>query len=138
VADQDPDEILDRIEAHLHRHAPTGARVSMVRYGVKARAYRVPTGHPGVEAVAEVLAEHYGRPPYHVRIGGSLPITDMFFRELNAHTIMLGFGQDDERGHSPNEFFRLSDFERGQEIYALVLERLGTMEPGALGVGDRS
>src|SRR5205085_3782524 len=77
VADQDPDEILDRIEAHLHRHAPTAARVSVLRYGVKARAYRVPTGHPGVEAVAEVLAEHYGRPPYHVRIGGSLPITDM-------------------------------------------------------------
>ena len=71
-----------------------------------------------------MLAEVYQRPPYYTRIGGSLPITAMFLQELNAHTIMLGFGLFDERAHSPNEFYRLANFERGQIVYARMLEQL--------------
>jgi acetylornithine deacetylase/succinyl-diaminopimelate desuccinylase-like protein len=132
VADQDPDVVIDRIEAHVKRHAPAGARVSVVRYGAKARAYHMPIDHPGVQAVADVLSESYGRPPYFVRIGGSLPITDMFLRELNAYTVMVGFSLDDECVHSPNEFMRLASFERGQTVYARLLERLARIEPGVM------
>jgi len=132
VADQNPDVVLDRIEAHVARNTPAGARVSCTRFGAKARAYHVPIDHPGVKAVAEVLTESYGRPPYFVRIGGSLPITDMFLQELNAYTVMVGFGLDDECVHSPNEFMRLASFERGQSVYVRLLERLGEIAPGAM------
>jgi len=132
VADQDPDVVIDRIEAHVKRHAPAGARVRVVRFGAKARAYQMPIDHPGVQAVADVLSESYRRPPYFVRIGGSLPITDMFLRELHAFTVMVGFGLDDECAHSPNEFMRLASFERGQTVYARVLERLARIEPGVM------
>jgi acetylornithine deacetylase/succinyl-diaminopimelate desuccinylase-like protein len=129
VADQDPDVVLDRIEAHIKRHAPAGARVRVTRFGAKARSYQVPIDHPAVQAVARVLTESYGRPPYFVRIGGSLPITDMFLQELNAYTIMVGFGLDDECIHSPNEFMRLASFERGQAVYRRLLDRLAAIEP---------
>jgi acetylornithine deacetylase/succinyl-diaminopimelate desuccinylase-like protein len=128
VADQDPDFVLDRVEAHLASHGPPGARVSVTRHGAKARAYRVPIDHPGVQAVADVLTESYGRPPYFVGIGGSLPITDMFLRELNAYTVMVGFSLDDECVHSPNEFMRLASFERGAAVYVRLLRRLCGMD----------
>jgi acetylornithine deacetylase/succinyl-diaminopimelate desuccinylase-like protein len=134
VADQEPDDILDRIEAHIARHRPTGARIAVQRHAGKARAYRMPTDHPGVQAVAEVLALHYGKQPYYVRAGGTLPIMDMFLRELNAYTVDVGFGLDDERAHSPNEFFRVVNYERGQLVYGLLLERLGQITAGTLAV----
>jgi acetylornithine deacetylase/succinyl-diaminopimelate desuccinylase-like protein len=132
VADQDPDKVLDTIEAHLKAHAPLGARVTFTRFGAKARAYQMPMEHPGVQAVAEVLEESYSRPPFFVRIGGSLPITDMFLQELNAYTVMVGFGLDDECVHSPNEFMRLASFERGQVVYAQLLEKLASIDPGEM------
>lgn len=126
VADQDPDMVLDAIETHVKSHLPPGARVAATRFGAKARAYQMPMDDPGVQAVADILAESYGKPPYYVRIGGSLPITDMFLQELKAYTIMVGFCLDDERAHSPNEFLRLESYERGQAVYARLLEHLGS------------
>ncbi len=132
VADQDPEEVVDRLEAHFKSHSPAGARVAVVRTGLKARPYQIPPGHPGVKVVAEVLEESYARAPYLARVGGSLPITDMFLQELKAYTFMVGFGQSDERAHSPNEFFRLADYERGQAVYIRLLEKLGQLQAGSL------
>lgn len=134
VADQDPDDILDKLEAHIKSHGPAGARVTSTRQTGKARAYQMPADHAGVKAVANVLTEQYGLPPYYTRSGGTLPIMDMFLQELNAYTVDVGFALDDERMHSPNEFLRLADYERGQVVYALLLERFGQMEAGSLSV----
>ncbi len=131
VANQEPGDILGLIEAHIAKHAPEGAKITVTRHVAIARAYRLPSDHPGTVAVAEVLEEVYGKPPYFARIGGSLPITDMFLQELNAYTVMVGFGLDDERAHSPNEFIRLENFERGQVVYGLLLERLGRLQSGS-------
>jgi acetylornithine deacetylase/succinyl-diaminopimelate desuccinylase-like protein len=133
VASQEPEKVLDRLEAHIMGHLPAGSRVTITRQVGKARAYQMPADHAGVVAVDEVLTDEYGRKPYYVRSGGTLPIMDMFLEELNAYTVVVGFGRDDERMHSPNEFFRLADFERGQVVYAKLLKRLGGLEPGTLG-----
>jgi len=92
----------------------------------------MPIDHPAVQATADVLTENYGRPPYFVRAGGSLPITDLFLQELHALTVMVGFGLDDECIHSPNEFIRLASFERGQAVYVRLLERFADIAPGTL------
>ena len=134
VANQDPEAVVDRLEAHIMRHRPAGARVAVVRPALSARPYQIPSNHPGVKVVAEVLTELYNRAPYFARVGGSLPITDMFLQELKAYTFMIGFGQSDERAHSPNEFFRLADFERGQAFYVRLLDRLSQVPEGSLGL----
>lgn len=125
VANQEPEAALDCLEAHIERSKPAGARLKVTRHAGTARPYLMPQDHPGVQAVAEVLAEHYGKPPYYIRCGGSLPIMDIFLQELNAYTVDVGFSLDDERMHSPNEFFRLANYERGQIVYALLMERFG-------------
>ncbi len=134
VADQDPDVTLDKIEAHIKRNTPAGARITVTRSVGKARAYLVKGDHPGVKAVADVLTENYGNKPYYVRVGGTLPIMDMFLQELNAYTVDVGFSLEDERMHSPNEFTRLANFERGQVVYGQLLKRFGQMEPASLAV----
>jgi acetylornithine deacetylase/succinyl-diaminopimelate desuccinylase-like protein len=94
----------------------------------------MPQDHPGLLAVADVLAKDYGKAPFITRSGGTLPIMDMFLQELNAYTVVVGTSLPDERIHSPNEFFRVSNYDRGQRIYALLFEKLGQVSPSDLPV----
>jgi acetylornithine deacetylase/succinyl-diaminopimelate desuccinylase-like protein len=51
--------------------------------------------------------------------------------------VSYGFALDDEQFHAPNEFFRLSSFQRGQRAYCELLEELGRLEePLAPSPGD--
>jgi acetylornithine deacetylase/succinyl-diaminopimelate desuccinylase-like protein len=72
-----------------------------------------------------VLAEVYGKEPYLVRTGGSIPVMTMLLRELGVHATVFAFGLPDENLHAPDEFFRLSSFRTGQTAYCRLLERLG-------------
>ena len=56
---------------------------------------------------------------------GSVPVCSLFLKELEAYTISFAFSLDDENLHAPDEFFRLSSFERGQKGYCMLLEQLG-------------
>ena len=130
VAGQEPEDVLACLTRHIHKHSPLGARVTVSPFQGTARAYRMPADNAAVEAVASVLETHYGRPPYYIGIGGTLPIMDMFLQDLNAYTIDCGFSLDDEKIHSPNEFTRIANFERGAEVYGHIFERLGQFESG--------
>ena len=72
-----------------------------------------------------MLEDVYGKKPYNIRVGGSIPVMSMLLDELGVHATMLSFGLDDEQIHAPNEFFRLSSFRRSQETYCRLLEEFG-------------
>ena len=132
VPNQEPEKIVRLIEAHARKHATPGVRVSFVPPGGGARPYLMPADHPANRAVGAVLREMYGREPYFARMGGTLPIADLFLRELGAYLISFAFGLDDENFHAPNEFFRLESFERAQAGYCQVLRKLADEDAAAL------
>jgi acetylornithine deacetylase/succinyl-diaminopimelate desuccinylase-like protein len=125
VPNQDPARIPGLIAAHVEKHTPPGVKATVNPFFDGARAYVIPTDHPGNRVVHAVLEELYGKPPYYTRMGGSVPVLDLFLRELNAHTVTLSFGLGDEQVHAPNEFFRINSFRRGQRAYHMLFERLG-------------
>ncbi|RRR68928.1 MAG: dipeptidase [Candidatus Viridilinea halotolerans] len=125
VADQDPDQIVALLRAHIERHTPPGVTVSLQVLDSHAYPYLAPADFQGNQVVREVLRELYGREPYEVRTGGSIPVCTLFAQHLGVYTASFGFGLPDERIHSPDEFFRLESFRKGQGAYCLLLERLG-------------
>lgn len=125
VADQDPVEIGELIAAHVEQHAPPGVKVTVQTLPNAAMAYLMPADHPGNVAARDVLMEMYGKEPYYVRSGGSIPVCTLFLHTLGVYTVNFAFALNDERQHSPNEFFRLSSFEKGQGAYCNLLHRLG-------------
>ena len=125
VPNQDPNHIVSLIERHVAAHAPSGVKTVVRPLPFKAYPYLMPADHPGNEAAREVLQEVYGREPYYVRMGGSVPVTEIFLRHLDAYSVSFAFGLNDEGFHAPDEFFRLVNFERGQTAYCKLLERLG-------------
>ena len=126
VPEQDPARIVQLVAAHAEKHAPVGVTVSANLYSARARPFLIPADHWGNRAVAGVLREMYGKEPLYERAGGSVPIYDLFLRTLGAYSVGFGFGLDDENAHAPNEFFRLSSFERGRKGYTMLLQALGT------------
>ena len=125
VPDQDPGRIADLVAEHFKTHRPPGVEVSLHVEESKAWPYLMPVDHPGNRAAHVVLEELYGRPPYYTRLGGSLPVCGILLDVLGVYTVTFSFGLEDENAHAPDEFFRLSSFERGQRAYCKLLEQTG-------------
>ncbi len=125
VADQDPQKIFNAIKTHIEKNTPPGAKVTVTALGDGVEAYLMPSDHPGNHAASAVLTELYGKKPYYVRVGGSLPVCTLFKKYLDVYMINYAFCLMDEQAHAPNEFFRLSNFDRGHKAYCMLLHHLG-------------
>jgi len=125
VADQDPSEIAELVADHVKKVTPPGVKATVTKTKSGALPYLVPASHKGMRIASSVLQELYGKELYQIRMGGTIPVNALFLQYLNAYTIVFAFGLQDERQHSPNEFFRLSSYERGQKAYGMLLHRLG-------------
>jgi acetylornithine deacetylase/succinyl-diaminopimelate desuccinylase-like protein len=124
VPNQEPEEIMSLIEAHVARFTPKGTKAVVTRQSGTARPYSIPKDHPANRLAHAVLEEVYGKPPYYVRIGGTIPVTGIFLDILGVYTVSFGFSLSDECVHAPDEFFRISSWDRGQLAYCKLFERL--------------
>ncbi len=121
VADQDPNQVIAALQAHIAKHTPAGVTVTVEVEASVSKAYLMAADHPGNQAARDVHLELYGKEPYYARSGGSIPFCALFKDVLGVYTVNFGFALPDERQHSPNEFFRLKNFELGQKAYCLLL-----------------
>ena len=62
-----------------------------------------------------------------IREGGSIPIVTTFAGELGADVLLLGWGQNDDNTHSPNEKFSLDDYHRGTLASAALWEQIAKL-----------
>lgn len=127
VADQEPDAIFDRIKAHVAKNTPPGVTVTVTGHASKAFPYQMASDHPANQVAHAVLEEIYGKPPFYIRTGGSVPIYRLLLDNLGIYPLTFAFGLDDENLHAPNEFYRLKSFVRGQRAYCLLLNRLSNL-----------
>lgn len=125
VPNQEPDHIRDLVVRHLERHCPEGMRLEIKTEKKGARPYAIPSNHIGLEIARKVLAEVDGHQPIEARVGGTLPIAEVFHRILGTELVFFSFSTGDEDFHAPNEFFRLSRFRAGLEAWARYWYLLG-------------
>jgi acetylornithine deacetylase/succinyl-diaminopimelate desuccinylase-like protein len=128
VPDQEPENILKRLCAHIEKHRPTGVKVAVHKDASSAQPYLIPHDHPGNQTARAVHKTIFGKEPYNARMGGSIPVCGIFLKELSAYTVNFAFGLKDENIHGPNEFLRLKSFSRGQLAYGMLLEQLSEWE----------
>ena len=124
VPDQDPGEIARLVAEHLEGHVPPGVRLAVVT-GHGAPAARTSRDHPVLQAARAALEETFGVRPLIVRMGGTLPVAELFQRLLGLETVYFSFSTGDEDFHAPNEFFRLERLHQGLAAWARLWERLG-------------
>lgn len=125
VVDQQPEQIVELIKRHVEKHCPPGITAEVKAAKISARPYSIKRDTPALATAGRVLEEIYGRKPWIVRSGGSVPITEVFQRELGVETVTIGFGLPGSRAHAPNEWFRVEDFDRARKVYAAYFAALG-------------
>ncbi|WHX50391.1 dipeptidase [Paenibacillus woosongensis] len=123
VGNQDPQDILDKIEAHLKQHVQPGAKLNIVQVE-KARAFTINPANPMLQKAADAYERVYGTRALFTHDGGSIPIVETLSRVLNAPAVMMGFGLPDENLHAPNEHFNLENFDKGLQTIVDYLKSL--------------
>ena len=112
VPDQDPGRVAEQFKAHVAKVTPPGVKVEViVHHG--APAVLVGVDSPGVRAASRAIEAGFGTPPVFMREGGSIPVVGLLKDNLGVDTLLLGWGQNDDNLHGPNEKFSLADYHRG-------------------------
>lgn len=129
VPDQDPGDVSALVARHLEAHVPTGTRLAVRPSDHGARPAHISPDHFALKAADAALYAVYGVRPLIVRMGGTVPISEIFQRHMKLDTVFFSFSTADEDYHAPNEFFRIHRLHEGLEAWARYWELLG--EPGA-------
>ena len=125
VPQQDPHEVVAQVKRHLERNAPAGTRLSFGANGHGARPAGIARDHWIVKAAERALESVYGVKPLIVRMGGTVPVAEIFQRVMGLETMYFSFSTGDEDFHAPNEFFRVHRLHEGLAAWAQLLEHLG-------------
>lgn len=123
VPNQDPAKITAGLKWKLTELCPPGVELELIDHH-GAPGVLVPLESPYIDAAARAIEHAFGRRPVFTREGGSIPIVTTFHEQLKADTLLLGWGQDDDNTHSPNEKFCLADFHRGIKASTRLWEEL--------------
>ena len=124
VDDQDPKALAETFEAFVHARVPADCTAEVTVYK-GSRAISLPFDMPELETAKAALAAEWGVPAVTVGAGGSIPIVGDFKRLLDRNALLIGFGLDDDRIHSPNEKYDLRSFHKGTRSWARILAALG-------------
>lgn len=115
VPDQDPDEIVEKLKAHIEKHKPAGVTVEVTEFD-KGKPFITPFDHPAIQAAGRSYEKVYNVPTAYVRGGGSIPIVASFDEILGYPVVLMGFGLASENFHAPNEHFHLENFDQGLRV----------------------
>ena len=127
VPDQDPKKVSAGVKELIEKNLPPGITYELIDFH-GAPGVVVPLESPYMQAAAQAVESGFGTKPVFIREGGSIPVVNTFARELQADTLLLGWGLNDDNTHSPNEKFCLADFHRGIRSSAALWEELSKLD----------
>jgi acetylornithine deacetylase/succinyl-diaminopimelate desuccinylase-like protein len=129
VPDQRPEDVQARVARHLEGNLPPGTRLSISLADHGSSAAHVAADHFALRAADRALEATYGVRPLIVRMGGTVPIVELFQRHMGLDTVFFSFSTADEDFHAPNEFFRVHRLREGLEAWARCWDLLSEVEP---------
>lgn len=126
VPDQDPDEVLAALHAHLDAQGFEDVGIEVL---ASNPAYRIPADHPLVEVVADAARDTYGRDPVIVPFATGIGSRYLF----RAHTAMpiVGFaiGYAGSQLETNEEHIRLRDYDEGLRLILAIFARAHLVPP---------
>ncbi len=129
VPGQDPQKAKEAVINHFKAQLPEYATIEIYGDRGQGGAYAVPDDHPLLDAAVAALEHTTGQTPLKVRIGASLPLTEIVSRVLGLDTVMFSFALSDENFHAPNEFFRLSSISDGLAAWVQIIREIAKISP---------
>ena len=123
VGDQDPKQILKSLKQYITSCLPPDCSVKYTEE-TPSKATQMSTSNEAFEKARQALSDEWPKEATFVGCGGSIPIAGHFKDILNTDSMLIGFGKDDDKIHSPNEKYDLSSFHKGIRSWARILDKL--------------
>ncbi len=123
VGNQNPDEIQAAFHAHIESYLPEDCSVTYHDESGDS-ASNMAIDHPAFEAARSALSDEWANQAVFVGCGGSIPIAGHFQDIIGIESLLIGFGQDDDSIHSPNEKYDIRSFHKGVRSWARILAAL--------------
>lgn len=123
VPNQDPKRIVEQVKSHITKVCPPGVTFQLIEHSSGSAAL-VEADTPAAQAASRAIEASFGVAPVFMRGGGSIPVVGLIKTQLGVDTLLLGWGQEDDNLHGPNEKFCLADFHRGIKASAFLLAEL--------------
>ncbi len=124
VPDQDPEKIARLFAEQVERIKPRGVTVE-VKEIHGAQPVLIETRVPIADAATGAQEDIWGKSPFLIREGGSIPVVATFAQVLGVPVLLVGLGLPDDRLHSPNEKFNIGNFYNGIKTIVRLLDRAG-------------
>ncbi len=120
VGTQDPLKIRETFRAHVRAGLPPDCTVEFRDHGASPAA-QMSISDPAFEQARRALSAEWPKEAAYIGAGGSIPIAGHFKEILGMDAMLIGFGQDDDQIHSPNEKYDLRSFHKGIRSWARIL-----------------
>jgi len=124
VGDMDPDDIRQKVRAHVEAQLRPDLSIDWDLDLDGAPASVMNTDRPEFERARQALSDEWNRDAVFSGMGGSIPIAGHFRSVLGMDAMLIGFANEDDRIHSPNEKYNLTSFHKGIRSWARVLHAL--------------
>ena len=112
------------LKAHLEAHVPPGLKLEISEFTGGADGFRLPLSSPLFRLAGDVLAEMDPRGPAYLWDGASIPVVSVLREASGAAPLLVGWGQAEDRIHSPNESYSVRQFalakEWGRRIFSAL------------------
>ena len=106
--------VFDAVRKHLEDHTPRGMKLSVEEYNPGAGGFRLPLASPIFRLAAHVLGELDERGAVFQWDGASIPVVSVLREASGAAPLLVGWGQPEDRIHSPNESYSLAQFDKAR------------------------
>ncbi|UGY10369.1 MULTISPECIES: M20/M25/M40 family metallo-hydrolase [unclassified Phyllobacterium] len=123
VHKQDPAKIREAFRAFVRERIPADCTVEFHEHG-GSPAIQLAYESPLLTKAKNALSDEWPKPAVLIAMGGSIPIVGDFQRMLGMDSLLVGYGLEDDRIHSPNEKYELTSFHKGQRSWARILDAL--------------
>ena len=112
------------VRAHLEDRCPKGMKLSFEDVVEGMAAFRLPLASPLFRLAADVLSEMDPRGPAFQWCGASIPVLSLLREASGAAPLIVGWGQAEDRIHSPNESYSFAQFDKAREWAKRILAAL--------------
>ena len=124
VPGQSPARAFDAVKRHLKDHCPRGMQVELSAFSGDAPGFRLPLGSPLFCLAEDVLKEMDPRGAVFQWDGASIPVVSAIREASGAAPLIVGWGQPEDRIHSPNESYSIRQFQTAKEWAKKILSAL--------------
>jgi acetylornithine deacetylase/succinyl-diaminopimelate desuccinylase-like protein len=115
VPDQDSREIGEMLRQHLLAHAPEAFEVDVRISGASSPWIQESFNGAAYLSACEAYNKVFGKMPLPEFCGGSVPIVPIL-QKAGASPVLIGFGLESDRLHSPDEHISINRFLKGIEV----------------------